>query len=183
MSAIRLIVGLANPGDRYALTRHNAGEWFVDLLTSSCSWRIEAHLHARVTKRDVLYAVPTTYMNLSGQAVQALCHYYKIKAEEVLIAHDEIDLPVGTVRLKQDGGHGGHNGLRDIIKHLGTQNFWRLRVGVGRPDQPIPVEHYVLAPPSKEERTKIDASLTRAHAITPLLLEGEYQKAMHLLHT
>jgi len=183
MSSIKLILGLANPGERYALTRHNAGEWFVNLLVPSNAWKAESSLHARVAKKEVLFAIPTTYMNLSGQAAQALCHYYKIKPEEILIAHDEIDLPVGTIRLKQEGGHGGHNGLRDIIKHLGTQNFWRLRIGVGRPAQSSQVEHYVLNPPSKEERALIDAALIRAEEIVPFILQGQFQQAMQLLHT
>lgn len=183
MSAIKLIVGLANPGERYALTRHNAGEWFVSLLIPSHAWKTENTLHSRVAKKDILFAIPTTYMNLSGQAVQALCHYYKIKPEEILIAHDEIDLPVGVVRLKQEGGHGGHNGLRDIIKHLGTPLFWRLRIGVGRPQQSSQVEHYVLNAPSKEERNLIDSELTRAEQIVPLLLQGQFQQAMNFLHT
>lgn len=183
MSSIKLILGLANPGERYALTRHNAGEWFVNLLVPSNAWKTESSLHARVAKKEILFAIPTTYMNLSGQAAQALCHYYKIKPEEILIAHDEIDLPVGTIRLKQEGGHGGHNGLRDIIKHLGTQNFWRLRIGVGRPAQSSQVEHYVLNPPSKEERALIDAALIRAEEIVPFILQGQFQQAMQLLHT
>lgn len=182
MSGIKLIIGLANPGERYALTRHNAGEWFVNLLLPSSSWKTENTLHSRVAKKDILFAIPTTYMNLSGQAVQALSHYYKIKPEEILVAHDEIDLPVGTIRLKQDGGHGGHNGLRDIIKHLGTQNFWRLRIGVGRPAQSSQVEHYVLNAPSKEERTLIDTELTHAEQIIPQLLQGQFQQAMNFLH-
>jgi len=183
MSSIKLILGLANPGERYALTRHNAGEWFVNLLVPSNAWKAESSLHARVAKKEVLFAIPTTYMNLSGQAAQALCHYYKIKPEEILIAHDEIDLPVGTIRLKQEGGHGGHNGLRDIIKHFLTQNFWRLRIGVGRPAQSSQVEHYVLNPPSKEERALIDAALIRAEEIVPFILQGQFQQAMQLLHT
>lgn len=183
MSSIKLIAGLANPGERYALTRHNAGEWFVNLFIPAIAWKTESSLHARVAKNDILFAIPTTYMNLSGQAVQALSHYYKIKPDEILIAHDEIDLPAGAIRLKQDGGHGGHNGLRDIIKHLGTSQFWRLRIGVGRPAQSSQVEHYVLNAPSKEDRALIDEALRRAEPLVPLLLQGQYQQAMQLLHT
>jgi len=187
MSTIKLIVGLANPGERYALTRHNAGEWFVNLLTQHDTWRLESSLSSRVIKQmgppPLLLAIPTTYMNLSGQAVQAISHYYKISPEEILIAHDEIDLPVGTIRLKQEGGHGGHNGLRSIIQHLGTSSFWRLRIGVGRPEQASQVEHYVLNAPSKEERALIDASLQRAEDIVSLLLQGQFQPAMNFLHT
>lgn len=184
MSTIKLVMGLANPGERYALTRHNAGEWFVNLSIPSNAWKTENSLHARIAKRNnLLFAISTTYMNLSGQAAQALCHYYKIKPEEILVAHDEIDLPVGTIRLKQNGGHGGHNGLRDIIKHLGTQDFWRLRIGVGRPTHSSQVENYVLNAPSREERSQIDASLESAQTILLLLLEGQFQKAMQELHT
>lgn len=183
MSSIKLILGLANPGERYAPTRHNAGEWFINLFIPSHAWKTENTLHARVAKKEILFAIPTTYMNLSGQAAQALCHYYKIMPEEMLVVHDEIDLPVGTIRLKQGGGHGGHNGLRDIIKHCNTQNFWRLRIGVGRPAQSSQVEHYVLNPPSKEERALIDAALIRAEEIVPFLLQGQFQQAIQLLHT
>lgn len=187
MSSIKLVIGLANPGERYAPTRHNAGEWFVNLVTDSSVWRLEKTLHSRIIKKKgpppLLFAVPSTYMNLSGQAVQAISHYYKIASEEILVAHDEIDLPAGTIRLKQDGGHGGHNGLRSIIQQMGTQNFWRLRIGVGRPLQSSQVEHYVLNAPTKDERTLIDASLEKAKEILPLLLQGQFQPAMNFLHT
>lgn len=184
MSCIKLLLGLANPGEKYAHTRHNAGEWFINLITESLSWKTESSLHARISKQDILFAIPTHYMNLSGQTAQALCHYYKIKAEELLVAHDDIDLPFGTVRLKQSGGHGGHNGLRDIIKHLGTQTFWRLRIGVGRPLISSQVEHYVLSSPPKTERDQIDLSLKRASMILPYLTkEGQFQKAIQILHT
>lgn len=187
MLPIKLIIGLANPGERYALTRHNAGEWFVHLLTQHNSWRLESSLSSRVIKQmgppPLLLAIPTTYMNLSGQAVQAMSHYYKITPEEILIAHDEIDLPAGTIRLKQAGGHGGHNGLRSIIQHLGTPAFWRLRIGVGRPAEASQVEHYVLHAPGKEEQASIDAALNRAQEILPLLLKGQFQPAMNFLHT
>lgn len=187
MSSIKLIIGLANPGERYALTRHNAGEWFVNLLTTQPTWRTESTLSSRIIKQigppPLLLAIPTTYMNLSGQAVQAIRHYYKIAPEEILIAHDEIDLPAGTIRLKQEGGHGGHNGLRSIIQHLNTQAFWRLRIGVGRPQQASQVEHYVLNVPTKDEQVLIDAALERAQEISPLLLQGQFQQAMNFLHT
>lgn len=183
MSAIKLMIGLANPGVSYTLTRHNAGEWFVNLIVPFNLWKVVPMLSARIAKKEILFAIPTTFMNLSGQAAQSLCHYYKIKPEETLIVHDDIDLPVGTVRLKQEGGHGGHNGLRDIIKHLNSQNFWRLRIGVGRPTSASTVEHYVLSSPSKEERQQIDSGLECARTALPLLLEGQFQKAMQLLHT
>jgi len=182
MLPVKLVVALGNPGDRYALTRHNAGVWFFDLFISSPQWRKEAPLHARVFKGDVLYAIPLTYMNLSGQAVQSLCRYYKINPEETLIIHDDIDLPVGSVRLKWAGGHAGHNGLRDIIKHLGGHDFWRLRIGVGRPQSAEPVDSYVLSVPSGDERLQIDASLQRVFSVFPLLLGGSFEEAMRKLH-
>lgn len=167
---IKLIVGLGNPGERYALTRHNAGAWFVERL--------------RVLEKKCLLATPSTYMNESGQAVQALVHYYRLNPQEILIAHDEIDLPAGTVRLKEKGGHGGHNGLRDIIKHLNTEQFWRLRIGVGKPLHAAQVHHYVLsAIKDPAEQARVDASLQRAETIFPLLLCGDMQTAMHQLHT
>lgn len=182
MLPIKLIVALGNPGDRYALTRHNAGVWLLDLLVSSSQWKKVPSLHARVCKKDVLYAVPATYMNLSGQAVQSLCHYYKIDPKEILILHDDIDLPIACVRLKWGGGHAGHNGLRDIMTRLGTQNFWRLRIGVGRPQGVEPVDSYVLSAPSVDDRFRIDASLQRVFSVFPLLLGGSFEEAMRKLH-
>ncbi|MCD8525331.1 MAG: aminoacyl-tRNA hydrolase [Gammaproteobacteria bacterium] len=183
MFPVKLVVALGNPGDRYALTRHNAGVWFLDFFVSSSQWKTVSSLHARVCKENVLYAVPITYMNLSGQAVQSLCHYYKIDPKEVLIVHDDIDLPVGSIRLKWAGGHAGHNGLRDIITCLGTQNFWRLRIGVGRPQGVEPVDSYVLSAPSADDRFLINASLQRAFSVFPLVLSGSFEEAIQKLHS
>jgi PTH1 family peptidyl-tRNA hydrolase len=181
---IKLIVGLGNPGERYALTRHNAGAWFIERLLTGDSLSLQSKLHARLLKKTCLLAIPTTYMNESGQAVQALAHYYRLQPQEILVAHDEIDLPAGTVRLKEKGGHGGHNGLRDIVKHLGSEQYWRLRIGVGKPAHASQVHDYVLSPiKDSAEQALVTASLQRAEIILPQLLSGDMQAAMHQLHT
>lgn len=187
---IQLIVGLANPGAEYERTRHNAGAWFVTALADKAQAVLRSatpfqgmHCLTRLYGHDCHLFIPTTFMNHSGQAVKALASYYKIPPEAILIIHDEIDLPVGDVRLKFEGGHGGHNGLRDVIQHLGTHQFYRLRIGVGHPGNSKEVIDYVLKLPTKAERALIDAALQEADKIVPLVLAGEYQKAMHQLHT
>ena len=189
MSAIKLIVGLANPGPEYAHTRHNAGAWFIeDLLTSARSnLRFDKKFHGlcgtvTIDSRPLQLLVPTTFMNRSGQSVTAFLQYYKIIPSEVLVAHDDIDLPVGITRLKYDGGDGGHNGLKDIIAHLHTKQFLRLRIGVGRPPHRDVID-YVLKPPSKSDRLMIDDALIKAQHILPYLLTGDIQQAMQYLHT
>jgi len=189
-SAIQLIVGLGNPGAEYEETRHNAGAWFVLNMVrqTHAVLRYEpkfsgSYGQIKWGENTCHSLIPTTFMNLSGQSVKAVSNFYKISPEHILIAHDEIDLPVGTVRLKQGGGHGGHNGLRDIIQHLGTPNFYRLRIGVGHPGDSKEVVDYVLKRPGKAERLEIDFALQRAEKILPLVLSGEFQKAMHELHT
>jgi len=189
-SGIQLIVGLGNPGADYENTRHNAGAWFVTELAESSRTALRSvtrfhglhgitHLHGH----DFHLFIPTTFMNLSGQAVSALANYYKIPSEAILIAHDEIDLAVANIRLKFDGGHGGHNGLRDIIRHLNSNKFYRLRIGVGHPGDSKEVVNYVLKPPKKSEREAIDHALHAAQEILPNLLSGQLQKAMQQLHT
>ncbi len=189
-SGIKLIVGLANPGKEYQDTRHNAGEWFVNELVTADNITmrpdVKFHgLHGIVKLHNIPchLLIPTTYMNLSGQSVRALAQYLKITPAEILIAHDEVDLPVGTIKLKFDGGHGGHNGLRDIIDHLHTKQFYRLRIGVGRPKPGQDTADYVLDKPSKSDRKIIDSSINLSLETLPLLLDGEFQKAMQLLHT
>jgi PTH1 family peptidyl-tRNA hydrolase len=189
-SGIQLIVGLGNPGADYEATRHNAGAWFVlDLAQNNdAALRSETRFHglhgtARIHGHDVHLLIPTTYMNLSGQSVGALASYYKIPAEAILVAHDEIDLPVGDIRLKFDGGHGGHNGLRDIFRHLNTNKFHRLRIGVGHPGNSKEVVDYVLKPPKKSEREQIDTALHEALRVLPQLLDGQFQQATQELHT
>lgn len=187
---IQLIVGLGNPGAEYEKTRHNAGAWFVEELAQQAHASLRAtskfqglHCSTKLYQHDCQLLIPTTFMNLSGQAVQAVASYYKIPPEAILVLHDEIDLPVGEVRLKYEGGHGGHNGLRDIIQHLGSNKFYRLRIGVGHPGNSKQVVDYVLKPPRKEERERINQSFEEVHKIIPLLVEGAYQKAMQQLHT
>lgn len=189
-SPIQLIVGLANPGKEYAETRHNAGAWFIEELANAhhAALRMESKYHAlhsliKLHGQSCHLLIPTTFMNLSGQAVRACMAYHKIPPESVLIAHDEIDLPVGSIKLKFDGGDGGHNGLKDIIRHLNTKQFYRLRIGVGRPKQSTDVADYVLSNPSKSDRQEIDQALVRANDILPFIMEGEMQKAMQALHT
>ena len=189
IKGIHLIVGLANPGEKYAETRHNAGAWLVEELAaqSNSSLRHDTKFHglysqARLDNQPCHLLIPSTFMNLSGQAVQACMRYVKLAPENVLIAHDDVDLPVGTIRLKFDGGDGGHNGLKDIIRHLNTKQFYRLRIGVGRPTHGEVVD-YVLGKPSKADRIKIDTAMEAVYGILPLILNGEMQKAMTLLHT
>ena len=187
---IQLIVGLGNPGKEYEKTRHNAGAWFVEELadTTNATLRFEnknqgLHAQTKLHGHDLHLLIPTTFMNLSGQSVKALASYYKILPENILVAHDEIDLPAGDIRLKFDGGHGGHNGLRDIIRHLGTNQFYRLRIGVGRPTTSKEVHDYVLNAPNKSDRELINTAMQNANRILSHALEGQLQKAMHELHT
>lgn len=190
MSAVQLIVGLGNPGAEYEQTRHNAGFWFVDALAHAhqCDVRKEARFHAEVGRctvhgHDCRLQKPTTFMNRSGQAVSALANFLRIPPSDILVVHDELDLSPGTARLKKGGGHGGHNGLRDLIAHLGTQEFMRLRLGVGHPGDRNQVVDYVLHRPSREDREQIDAAMQRALDVMPLAIAGEFERAMHKLHS
>lgn len=190
MSGIKLIVGLANPGNEYKDTRHNAGEWFLEELIrqESIHLKMDSKFQGMYGQGNIFgstchFLIPSTYMNLSGQAVRAVATYYKIAPEDILVAHDEIDLPVGTVKIKFDGGNGGHNGLKDIISHLGTRQFYRLRIGVGRPPAGRDTADYVLGKPSRADRDKIDDAIAESLPAIPYMLDGEHQKAMQLLHT
>lgn len=187
---ISLIVGLGNPGAKYESTRHNAGFDFIEALIS----RYPASLQSakrffgevadlQINGRRCWLLKPNTFMNLSGQAVQALAGYYQLLPEHILVAHDELDLPVGAVRLKKGGGHGGHNGLRDINQRLGSGDFLRLRIGIGHPGNKQDVVGYVLSNPSSAERLALDAAIDEAVAVIPQILAGELQKAMHELHS
>ena len=187
---LRLIVGLGNPGADYVDTRHNAGFWLIDEIAAdqSLSFRFEKRFNADECKfkadgRDVFLQKPQTFMNRSGQSVAALARYYKIAAEEILVIHDELDLPPGVNRIKQSGGHGGHNGLRDIINHLGSRDFFRLRVGIGHPGDSKQVVDYVLHKPSVADLSAIEAANRDTLAVMPQLLEGRIDKAMQALHT
>jgi PTH1 family peptidyl-tRNA hydrolase len=189
-SGIKLIVGLANPGKEYQDTRHNAGEWFVNELAIADHVTMRPDnkfhgLHGQMKLHDLPchLLIPTTFMNLSGRSVRALANYLKITPAEILVAHDEVDLPVGTIKLKYDGGDGGHNGLKDIISNLNTKQFYRLRIGVGRPKPGHDTADYVLSKPSKADRKEIDSAINQSLDILPLILNGEFQKAMQLLHS
>lgn len=185
-----LIVGLGNPGADYAETRHNAGFWFVDALADRLrtQFRPEAKLHAEAAKvgglgRALWLLRPTTYMNRSGSAVAAALRYYKLDPAALLVAHDELDLPPGVARLKFGGGHGGQNGLKDIMAQLGTGEFHRLRLGIGHPGHKDQVTPWVLGRPSQEHRRAIVAAVEAALAVMPLVLEGNWQDAMQRLHS
>lgn len=185
----QLIVGLGNPGADYVLTRHNAGVWFVDLLAEKYGgqWRADRKFHGEVSRltvdgHDVRLLKPTTFMNRSGLSVQAMTAYLKLKPEDVLVAHDEIDLPVGSVKLKYSGGHGGHNGLRDLHRVLG-KDYCRLRLGVGRPTHSADVIDYVLKRAPKAEQQSLMEAVAKAVDTLPYLLEQGMEKAMTRLHS
>jgi len=186
---VLLIVGLGNPGAQYTQTRHNAGFWFVDALTRTAriECRYDSKFHGEVAKCDGTSAYwllkPTTFMNHSGRAVQALQQFYKIPATQMLVVHDDLDLPVGTARLKRGGGHGGHNGLRDIIAQLGTPDFLRLRLGIGHPGQREQVVDYVLKKASVADKQAINDAIERSLTVLPELLSGAIEKAMQRLHS
>ena len=191
MTAIKLIVGLGNPGSEYRGTRHNAGADFVEQLARQCGCSLQPEskffgLTGRLilSGHDLRLLIPTTFMNRSGKAVAAIAQFYKIATDEILVAHDELDIPAGTARFKRGGGHGGHNGLRDIVPALGNdKDFYRLRIGIGHPGHASRVTGYVLGAPSQVDRSRIDASIEEAIASLPLLLEGDSTRAMTRLHS
>ena len=187
---IKLIVGLGNPGAEYDKTRHNAGAWFVEVLATAEQLTLRAEKkflglygQAKSATDKFHLLLPTTFMNHSGQAVLALAQFYKIAPQHILVVHDELDLPAGMARLKQGGGHGGHNGLRDIIRHLGTNDFIRLRLGIGHPGDKNRVLDYVLGRPSVSDNKQIHQAIGDAISILPQLSQGDLQKAMHALHS
>lgn len=186
-AALQLVVGLGNPGRKYAETRHNAGFRFVDRLADSArrEFRAESRFHGQVALLDsgVRVLKPSTYMNESGRAVRAALDYFGTPVEELLVVYDEIDLPPGTIRLKHGGGHGGHNGLRDIVECLGQGGFTRLRIGVGHPGHKDLVISYVLNRADAGEQAQIDDAIGRGLDVMPLLLAGELQKATQQLHS
>ncbi len=188
-SHIKLIVGLGNPGNKYAKTRHNAGFWFVDELLNSFGgeFKAEAKFSGEVAKtiianQSVWLLKPSTFMNRSGLATHQLAAFYKIPAEEILVVHDELDLEPGTVRLKSGGGHGGHNGLRDLHAQVGKQ-YWRLRLGIGHPGDRNKVVDYVLSKPSKDDQIAIHNSIEQSLTVIEDIVMGETQKAMNTLHS
>jgi peptidyl-tRNA hydrolase, PTH1 family len=186
---LRIIVGLGNPGPEHQVTRHNAGFWFVDLLARRHGAEFRDYrkysgeaARINISGQDLVLLKPTTYMNRSGLAVRQLCDFYKVAADDVLVAHDELDLPVGTVRLKSGGGHGGHNGLRDVIAHIG-ETFWRLRLGVGHPGNKTEVIDYVLTRAPRAEEDLIFDAVNLAADCMPLLIEQGAERAMTKLHS
>lgn len=190
MSEIKLIVGLANPSEKYAETRHNAGEWLVERLARQFNFTLtsENKFYGKTARtfiagQEIRFLVPTTFMNLSGKAVNAVANFYRIKPEEILIIHDELDLPAGVAKIKQGGGHGGHNGLRDTIAQLGNnKNFYRLRVGIGHPGDKNLVAAYVLNKPSPTDRLLIDKALDEAANCVEILIKEGITKATNRLN-
>lgn len=188
---IELIVGLGNPGPKYDRTRHNAGADFVLELARQCGVSLKAEskffgetARVRIDNRDVRLLIPSTYMNRSGQAIGAMARFYNIAPEAILVAHDELDLPPGTIRFKHGGGHGGHNGLRDTIQALANnRNFARLRIGIGHPGNARDVSDYVLSKASGSDQQLINDNIDDAIRALPLAVNGEWQKAMNKLHT
>ena len=179
-SAPKLIVGLGNPGAEYTETRHNAGFWFCERLAQDLGARLnhESRFHGFVGKAgDTWLLLPQTFMNRSGQSVLALAHFYRILPNEILVVHDELDIPPGQLRLKYGGGLGGHNGLKDITSRLSTQDFWRLRIGIGHPGDKNEVANFVLNRPRREEQTEIDTAIDRALGAWPKIAKGDWNAA------
>lgn len=186
---IKLLVGLGNPGPEYEATRHNAGFWWIDaasreLHTNLAPDRNFAGMVARVTRlaSPVWLLTPQTYMNASGRSVAALARFFKLESQEILVIHDELDLLPGQVKLKRGGGHAGHNGLRDIHAQLGTNDYWRLRIGIGHPGEKAEVANWVLRKPVTEQRAAIEDAIARSITALPQLLDGEFEKATRIIH-
>lgn len=186
---IRLMVGLGNPTSRYEKTRHNAGFWFLDEVARSfgVQFREESRFHGAVARVDrgsdtLILLKPSTYMNRSGLSVLAAASYFKVAIDEILVAHDELDLDPGSVRLKKGGGHGGHNGLRDMVLHLKGSDFYRIRLGIGHPGDKSQVANFVLDAPSKADMQGIEAAIGRGMDCLPRILEGDYPRAMNELN-
>lgn len=189
-SGIQLFVGLGNPGAQYAATRHNAGFWWIDSVAAgnSCKLLHESKFSGdagrlKINANEAWLLKPATFMNKSGRAVAALANFYKIPPEAILVIHDELDLPAGSIKLKKGGGHGGHNGLKDIIACLGTNEFWRMRIGIDHPGDRNAVVNYVLNAPMREEQKLIDAAIDHSMPVLPALLEGNMDATMLKLHT
>jgi len=190
---VRLVVGLGNPGAAYERTRHNAGFWWLEDLAHELGVTLAAEKRffgevasARTSAGEVRLLRPLTFMNLSGQAVGAVARFHGIAPEQILVAHDELDLPAGSLRLKFGGGHAGHNGLRDIDRHLNSRDYWRLRIGIGHPRDSAqmakPVADWVLERPRADEQEAIESALQRAITVHPSLLAGDFVGAMQTLH-
>lgn len=189
-SPIQLIVGLGNPGQQYQHTRHNAGAWLVERIAAAFNTPLKhdpkfsgATARILVNGHEIRLLIPNTFMNLSGQAVGPMASFYRIPTNDILVAHDELDLPAGSIKLKTGGGHGGHNGLRDIIAKLGNDNgFHRLRIGIGHPGSSDKVTGHVLSKASSTEQQLIDAALDETLAVLPQIASGEINRAMNRLN-
>lgn len=189
-NGIQLLVGLGNPGAEYEDTRHNAGFWWIDEICRlhGCSLSGEAKFFGRngrlkLGPHEAWLLQPTTFMNASGRSVAALARFYRIAPHNILVIHDELDLPPGSAKLKRGGGNGGHNGLKDISAQLGTPDYWRLRLGIGHPGEKSAVVNYVLHTPTREEHALIDHTIAGSTDLLPQLLSGEFEAAMLKLHT
>jgi len=187
---IRLFVGLGNPGPDYEQTRHNAGFWWIDAVARSvnASLVMEKSYFGRVARmvrngKNIWLLEPQTFMNLSGKSVAALANFFKISPQEILVAHDELDIVPGEAKLRLGGGHAGHNGLRDIHSQLGSDQYWRLRLGIGHPGNKAEVIHWVLKNPSLDHRIAIDQTIDRALKALPMLLDGDVEQATRIIHT
>lgn len=187
---IRLFVGLGNPGTDYDSTRHNAGFWWIDALARQLNATLvpDKSYHGQVARvsvqgQPVWLLKPQTFMNLSGKSVAALAHFFKIEPQEILVAHDELDIEPGEAKLKLGGSHAGHNGLRDIHAQLGTDQYWRLRLGIGHPGNKAEVVHWVLKKPSLDQRIAIDQTIDRALKAVPQFLAGDMEQATRQVHT
>lgn len=187
---IKLLVGLGNPGSEYEATRHNAGFGWAEAVARELklSWAMDKSFHGQVARgqvrgQTVWLLKPQTFMNLSGKSVAGLARFFKIQPAEILVAHDELDLPPGQVKLKFGGGHAGQNGLRDIHAQLGTGDYWRLRIGTGHPGDKSEVSNWVLGKPSTEQRTAMQDAVARSIKALPLLLDGEMETATQRIHT
>ena len=187
---IDLIVGLGNPGQQYQKTRHNVGAWLLEQLAQQLNspLKIETKFQGEIAKAQIASRAcwllkPTTYMNHNGQSIAAIARFYKIPAEAILVIHDELDFPAGTIRIKRGGGHGGHNGLRDTISSLGSNAFTRLRIGIGHPGNSNDVSPYVLSTPSKHDHQQIQAAIDDGLSIIEPLITGNTEQAIHQLHS
>lgn len=192
--SIKLIVGLGNPGTEYTETRHNAGFWFIEKIDQHYNLHLKLDkkfnsITGKFTTKDnqeVFVLMPQSYMNLSGSCVQAFCKFYKIFPDQILVAHDELDFPPGVVKIKQSGGAGGHNGLKDIINKLSTKDFYRLRIGIGHPrntNSQQEVHNYVLAKPNNSDKNQILDAIDQAYCELDQILSGDLQRAINNLHS
>jgi peptidyl-tRNA hydrolase, PTH1 family len=187
---IKIVVGLGNPGPQYEHTRHNVGVWFLHALAEKyhANLQIEPKFKGlfdtvEIVDHKCFLLFPTTFMNLSGQAVRAATNFYKITPEEILVVHDELDFPPGAVRLKKGGGDNGHNGVENIITQLGSADFYRLRIGIGKPVHRDVMKDFVLSKPLKSEKELIISAIDHAVEILPDLIQGNFQRAMNVLHS